>query len=415
MDRSSRKAKKPTTGTTEQASTEKLTEDEKAIRKEMDNVLQGELAKLLAEEAEKESPAFQDEVQKGKATEKSKESPALQNEVEKAQTTSKEDTERESPQSEVGKASAKRMSKAAESEPSLSWGEAGKGRVGEMSKQGMEEENTQEETEEDTETQGSRDSESLQAEAEESSEMVSGKQGSLSSKEQEEEKKKGLTQRIMRDLPTFQKLKASEVPEKYKKRTMDPRLAKLLHSEPSSSQKKKLKHQLSLKESRVAQILSQDLSEDEEEKEESKEADIYSLSSKSSEAFETSPEEKMKAAAAAEDGTPKGESLHSTAGSSVWSMGQKITHWKMAHQHGYHVSQLTQDKIYKQKLLKHERDTKISMPMPLQEVMEEEVFDILVETLFDYHNKLGPNHPLTIQMEHQVEQLHLQLQGRRVL
>ncbi|CAI5798147.1 Hypothetical predicted protein [Podarcis lilfordi] len=446
MDRSSRKAKKPTTGTTEQAGTEKLTEEEKALRKEVDNVLQGELGKLLAEKQEEaESAAFQGEVQKGKATEKSKERKgglALQNEVEKAQTKSKEETESESPQREVRKASAKRRSKA-ESEPSSSWDEAGKGRVREMSKQGTEEENTQEETE-DTETQESRDSESPQAEAEESSEKVKWKQGSLSSKEEEGPSSAGslwvkhkekireigekpleelgppgyfakLTQRIMRDLPTFQKkLKASEVPEKYKRKNMHPRIAKLLSSELPSTQQMKTKHQLSLKDSRLTRILSQDLSEDEEEKDESKKPDLHSSSSKTV-PFETSSEEKRKAEAAAEDSTQKGESLSSTVGSSVWNMGQKISHWKMAHQHGYHVGQLTQDKIYKQRLLKHERDTKISMPMPLQEVMEEEVFDILLETLFDYHKKLGSEHPLTIQMEQHVEHLHLQLQGRRVL
>ncbi|XP_053223965.1 uncharacterized protein LOC128403311 [Podarcis raffonei] len=219
----------------------------------------------------------------------------------------------------------------------------------------------------------------------------------------------------MRDLPTFQKkLKASEVPEKYKRKNMHPRLAKLLSSEPPSTQQMKSRRQLSLKDSRLTQILSQDLSDDEEEKDESKKADLHSSSSKTV-PFETSPEGKRKAEAAAKDGTQKGDSLPSTVGSSVWNMGQKISHWKMAHQHGYHVGQLTQDKIYKQRLLKHERDTKIAMPMPLQEVMEEEVFDILVETLFDYHKKLGSEHPLTIQMEQQVEHLHLQLQGRRVL
>ncbi|XP_042295496.1 uncharacterized protein LOC121915365 isoform X3 [Sceloporus undulatus] len=101
--------------------------------------------------------------------------------------------------------------------------------------------------------------------------------------------------------------------------------------------------------------------------------------------------------------------------SSVWSMGQHITHWKTAHHRGYHADQLTQDKIYKCRLLKHERDTKAAVPLPLQEVIEEEVLAILKATLVDYQQKLGINNPLTIQMEEAVDRLHLQLCARSVV
>ncbi|XP_077180352.1 cation channel sperm-associated auxiliary subunit zeta [Paroedura picta] len=101
--------------------------------------------------------------------------------------------------------------------------------------------------------------------------------------------------------------------------------------------------------------------------------------------------------------------------SSIWSMGQKITHWRMANQRGYHIDQLTQDKVLKSTILKHERDTKIAVPLPLQEVIEEEALEILKDTLKAYQRHLGTNHHLTLQMEEQAEKLHLRLKGRGVI
>ncbi|KAL8184228.1 UNVERIFIED_CONTAM: hypothetical protein K2H54_010305 [Gekko kuhli] len=99
----------------------------------------------------------------------------------------------------------------------------------------------------------------------------------------------------------------------------------------------------------------------------------------------------------------------------VWNMGQRVSQWKQAHQRGYHIDQLTQDKTLKSTILKHERDTKAAVPLPLQEVIEEEVLEILKETLKDYRKYLGADHNLTLQLEEQAEKLHLRLKGRGVI
>ncbi|XP_067400510.1 cation channel sperm-associated auxiliary subunit zeta [Emydura macquarii macquarii] len=99
-------------------------------------------------------------------------------------------------------------------------------------------------------------------------------------------------------------------------------------------------------------------------------------------------------------------------GSSIWAIGNRISHWRLAHQRGYHLDQLTQDKSYKHRLRKHERDCKAAVPLPLLGLMEEEVLAILTETLKDYRRHLGAGHPLTHQVEQRVEQLRQELGAR---
>ncbi|XP_025043823.2 cation channel sperm-associated auxiliary subunit zeta isoform X1 [Pelodiscus sinensis] len=108
------------------------------------------------------------------------------------------------------------------------------------------------------------------------------------------------------------------------------------------------------------------------------------------------------------------ESRSSLAGrsSSIWTMGNRISHWRLAHQRGYHLDQLTQDKSYRHRVRKHERDCKAAVPLPLLELMEEEVLAILTETLKDYRQHLGARHPLTHQMEQRMEQLRQELRAR---
>ncbi|KAM6435009.1 uncharacterized protein PHA67_000648 [Liasis olivaceus] len=100
--------------------------------------------------------------------------------------------------------------------------------------------------------------------------------------------------------------------------------------------------------------------------------------------------------------------------SSMWRMGQRASHWQMGH-HREFPDSIFQEKTYKQRFAKHERDSKVAMPLPLQEMMEEEVLAILKATLLDYQKKLGVHHPLTEQMESHVNKLHLQLQGRGII
>ncbi|KAG8146779.1 hypothetical protein E2320_013878, partial [Naja naja] len=102
------------------------------------------------------------------------------------------------------------------------------------------------------------------------------------------------------------------------------------------------------------------------------------------------------------------------SGSSLWHMGERTSPWQMGHSREFSES-LFKDKNYKQKFGKHERDSKVAVPLPLQELMEEEVLTILKATLLSYQRKLGVNHPLTEQMEQQVDKLHLQLQGRGII
>ncbi|XP_075795180.1 cation channel sperm-associated auxiliary subunit zeta isoform X2 [Pelodiscus sinensis] len=60
------------------------------------------------------------------------------------------------------------------------------------------------------------------------------------------------------------------------------------------------------------------------------------------------------------------ESRSSLAGrsSSIWTMGNRISHWRLAHQRGYHLDQLTQDKSYRHRVRKHERDCKAATRVP---------------------------------------------------
>ncbi|CAM4584671.1 unnamed protein product [Lepidochelys olivacea] len=110
-------------------------------------------------------------------------------------------------------------------------------------------------------------------------------------------------------------------------------------------------------------------------------------------------------------------------GSTVWTMGCHISHWRLAHQQGYHVDQLTQvdtaglpildlNESYKHRLRKHEQDCKAAVPLPLLGLMEEEVLATLTETLKDYRRHLGARHPLTHQTEQRIEQLRQQLGAR---
>nr|XP_042706156.1 uncharacterized protein LOC101935587 [Chrysemys picta bellii] len=48
-------------------------------------------------------------------------------------------------------------------------------------------------------------------------------------------------------------------------------------------------------------------------------------------------------------------------GSTVWTIGSRISHWRLAHQRGYHVDQLTQNQSYRHRLRKHERDCKAAI------------------------------------------------------
>ncbi|XP_053133178.1 neurofilament medium polypeptide-like isoform X2 [Hemicordylus capensis] len=98
----------------------------------------------------------------------------------------------------------------------------------------------------------------------------------------------------------------------------------------------------------------------------------------------------------------------------VWNMGQRISHWRGAHHRGYHIDQVTQDKDYKHRLMMHEREVKTVVPLPLQELIEEEVLAILESTLNDYQEKLGEHHALTFQLQEQVDKLYLRLQGRGI-
>ncbi|KAM3825029.1 cation channel sperm-associated auxiliary subunit zeta [Vipera latastei] len=95
-------------------------------------------------------------------------------------------------------------------------------------------------------------------------------------------------------------------------------------------------------------------------------------------------------------------------------MGQGISHRHMGHSREFPES-VFKDKGYKQKFAKHERDSKVAVPLPLQELMEEEVLAILKATLLDYQKKLGAHHPLTGEMEQEVDKLHLLLQGRGII
>ncbi|XP_070622866.1 cation channel sperm-associated auxiliary subunit zeta isoform X2 [Erythrolamprus reginae] len=96
---------------------------------------------------------------------------------------------------------------------------------------------------------------------------------------------------------------------------------------------------------------------------------------------------------------------------SMWYMGQGSGYRGMGHAREFSES-IFKDKQYRQRFAKHERDSKVSVPLPLQELIEEEVLAILKATLLSYQKKLGVNHPLTKQMEEQVDKIHLQLQGR---
>ncbi|XP_058016460.1 uncharacterized protein LOC131186657 [Ahaetulla prasina] len=98
----------------------------------------------------------------------------------------------------------------------------------------------------------------------------------------------------------------------------------------------------------------------------------------------------------------------------LWPMGKRTSHREMGHSRDFPDS-VFKDKAYKQKFAKHERESKVAVPLPLQELIEEEVLAILKATLLAYQKKLGVNHPLTEQMEEQVDKLHLQLQGRGVI
>ncbi|XP_039337532.1 uncharacterized protein LOC120368888 isoform X3 [Mauremys reevesii] len=99
-------------------------------------------------------------------------------------------------------------------------------------------------------------------------------------------------------------------------------------------------------------------------------------------------------------------------GSTILTIGSRISHWRLAHQRGYHVDQLTQNQYYRHRLRKHERDCKAAVPLPLLGLMEEEVLAILTETLKDYRRHLGARHPLTHHMEQRMEQLRQQLGAR---
>uniref|UniRef100_A0ACB8G8W7 Uncharacterized protein n=1 Tax=Sphaerodactylus townsendi TaxID=933632 RepID=A0ACB8G8W7_9SAUR len=96
----------------------------------------------------------------------------------------------------------------------------------------------------------------------------------------------------------------------------------------------------------------------------------------------------------------------------IWKMAHRLSHWKTAHQR-----RCTMDREKRQKstIMKHERDTKTSVPLPLQEVIEEEALEILKETLKDYQKHLGATHELTLQLEEKAEKLHLRLKGRGVI
>ncbi|XP_074861642.1 cation channel sperm-associated auxiliary subunit zeta isoform X2 [Carettochelys insculpta] len=123
------------------------------------------------------------------------------------------------------------------------------------------------------------------------------------------------------------------------------------------------------------------------------------------------------AAEALETSAPVAQQLESLStisgmGSSAWTMGNRITHWRLAHQRGYHLDQLTQDKTYRRRVRKHENNCKAAVPLPLLELMEEEVLAILTETLKDYRRRLGARHPLTHQMEQRMQQLRQQLEAR---
>ncbi|KAG6939500.1 hypothetical protein G0U57_001600, partial [Chelydra serpentina] len=104
--------------------------------------------------------------------------------------------------------------------------------------------------------------------------------------------------------------------------------------------------------------------------------------------------------------------LSSGLSSTIWTIGNRISHWRLAHQRGYHVDQLTQNQSYRHRLRKHERNCKAAVPLPLLGLMEEEVLAILTETLKDYRRHLGARHPLTHHMEQRMEQLRQQLRAR---
>ncbi|XP_074861645.1 cation channel sperm-associated auxiliary subunit zeta isoform X4 [Carettochelys insculpta] len=72
------------------------------------------------------------------------------------------------------------------------------------------------------------------------------------------------------------------------------------------------------------------------------------------------------AAEALETSAPVAQQLESLStisgmGSSAWTMGNRITHWRLAHQRGYHLDQLTQDKTYRRRVRKHENNCKAAI------------------------------------------------------
>nr|XP_020657406.1 rRNA-processing protein EBP2-like [Pogona vitticeps] len=241
------------------------------------------------------------------------------------------------------------------------------------------------------------------------------------------------------------KSKEEPVVEQPRKWDREPMLSRLFTMIPSDSHPKKFAlrwptgiTQRECNLSRLSKVTGSSLEEDHDMKaSESQAAEIEmdDLCSRSPEILlskfeepeaETFAETKMEEAEAASSHPKKlqagsfysyqdGGTIEPGVTSSVWSMGQRISHWRMAHNRVSQAEQNLQEKVYKQRLLKHERETKTTVPLPLQEKIEEEVLAILMDTYKDYQKKLGMHHPLTTQMEEQVDKIYLQLHARGVV